>query len=139
MSKGKAPTVEAIVRGPKLFRLGVLRMSEFLVGDPVGLFREPDNPKDSNAIQVLDMAEQPFGYIAREKAAILAPWMDRGWFYTAKVIQVPKVRHLNGRIGIERDGLIVRCTPIEPAKKAYSQRVTFLTFFRCSSPSMCGA
>ena len=118
MSTTKAPTVEAIVRGPKLFRRGVHRMSEFLVGDPVGLFREPDNPVDSNAIQTLTMNEQPFGYIQREKAAILAPWMDKGWVHTAVVIRAPAVIRERGLIGVQRDGFIVRCIPIQPAQKS---------------------
>lgn len=93
-------------------------MSEFLVGDPVGLFREPDNPKDSNAIQTLNMEEQPFGYIQREKAAILAPWMDNGIAYTAKVIRAPKIRRdVPGMLGVEAEAFIVRCTPILPLEK----------------------
>lgn len=113
----KAPIIEAIVRGPTLFRRGVTIMSELLVGDPVGLFREPDNPADSNAVRVTDSAERPFGYIQREKASELALWMDRGWFYTAKVIRAPHVLRKLGRIGVQRDGCIVRCTPIPPATR----------------------
>ena len=93
-------------------------MSELLVGDPVGLFREPDNPADSNAVRVTDSAERPFGYIQREKAGELALWMDRGWFYTAKVIQAPQVLRKRGMIGVKTDDCIVRCTPIPPAQKS---------------------
>ena len=64
------------------------------------------------------MEEQPFGYIQREKAAILAPWMDKGIAYTAKVIRAPKIRRdVPGMLGVEAEAFIVRCTPILPLEK----------------------
>lgn len=41
--------------------------------------REPNNPHDTNAIQVLTKnGAQMIGYVAREKAEFLAPFMDIG-------------------------------------------------------------
>lgn len=50
--------------------------SEFIL-----TLREPSNPYDSNAIIVADQGGVPFGYIGREYAAEIAPWMDQGWFF----------------------------------------------------------
>jgi hypothetical protein len=116
----KAPIIDAIIRGPKLFPWGIRWMSELLVGDPVGLFREPDNPVDSNAVFVTDQKERPFGYIQREKASELALWMDRGWFYTAKVIKAATIIYGKRARFIKQESLIVRLTPIPPAQRSTS-------------------
>lgn len=68
-------------------------------------------------MRVTDSKERPFGYIQREKAGELALWMDRGWFYTAKVIRAPHIRRKPGMIGVKTDDCIVRCTPIPPAQR----------------------
>ena len=46
------------------------------VGDPVQLIREPENPHDENAIQVLSIDGEPLGYIPRSQSAELAADMD---------------------------------------------------------------
>jgi hypothetical protein len=113
----KAPTIDAIVRGPSLFRHGIRIASELYVGDPLGLVREPENPVDPNAVIITDSKERPFAYIQREKAGELSKWMDNGWVYTCKVLVAPIVAHRQGWIGFKRDSMIVRCTPIQPIAK----------------------
>lgn len=107
-----------MVRGPTLFRRGVLHHAELMKGDPVIVTREPNNPKDSNAIVVSDMEEHPVGYVHREAAMVVAPWMDKGWLYTAKVIQAAERRFNHPRKLVMPDTLLIRLTPILPAKKA---------------------
>lgn len=48
------------------------------VGMRLQLLREPDNPADSNAVQVLNPSGAICGFLRRELAADLAPIMDRG-------------------------------------------------------------
>jgi len=110
----RAPTIEALVRGPSLFRGGVALYGDLLVGDPVGLFRETDNPVDPNAVMCTSMEESPFGYIQREKAGVLSEWMDKGWVYTAKVIVPAKIRKAPRGKLVNTNSLVVRCTPLEP-------------------------
>lgn len=47
------------------------------------LEREKTNPYDSNAIIVRDQDNRHMGHIGREYAAEIAPWMDKGWMFTA--------------------------------------------------------
>ena len=51
---------------------------------PISIMREPTNRFDKNAIKVL-YVDQQIGYIPREFAQILAPMMDSGRQFTAKV------------------------------------------------------
>lgn len=57
-------------------------------GTSLILQREPTNKYDVNAIQVLSNDENPIepncflGYVAKETACDLAPWMDQGWHFT---------------------------------------------------------
>lgn len=53
----------------------------------VSLVRNPDNPYDSNAIEVR-LDNKMLGHIPKEIAARIAPTMDNGAFYTATVFQV---------------------------------------------------
>lgn len=53
------------------------------IGVQLTLVREPDNQFDSNAIQVVDPeTEIHIGYVAKEVAAELAPYMDEGRQFT---------------------------------------------------------
>lgn len=56
-------------------------------GDSARLVREPRNRYDSNAIAV-HVAGGQIGYIAKEKAEILAPLMDDDMRTTAKVVKI---------------------------------------------------
>jgi len=56
------------------------------IGVRVLLFREPENPYDPNAIQVLIPAiEQMIGYVDRDYARIIAPALDSGISFKASV------------------------------------------------------
>ncbi len=55
-----------------------------------GLFREPDNPHDPNAISVGISADISIGYIPTKIAQHLAPMMDSGRHFIAKFVQVNK-------------------------------------------------
>jgi len=51
--------------------------------------REPENPYDSMAIRVL-YNFQHVGYIEREQAAFIAPWIDQGTEFSCTVTGVEK-------------------------------------------------
>ena len=66
-------------------------VSNFL--PPVGLLleREPMNPHDGMAIKVLyDTESGPvhIGYVERERAAFIAPWMDQGVHFTCTCVDM---------------------------------------------------
>jgi len=119
-----APTIDAFVRGPTLFRRGVIYHGEMLYGDPVLLVREPNNPKDSNAVLVTDQDDRPIGYIQRDKAAVLAVWMDKGWVYTGRVIVPAKITQQGNKRFVHPDTLVVRCTPIAPLNQSVTTKRT---------------
>ena len=56
-------------------------------GDPVALHREPDNRFDENAILVR-VADHDIGYISRSDAKVLAPALDEGLEYKARIHQL---------------------------------------------------
>lgn len=71
---------EALLRGvnfrPIEAKSLVMEMEE---GHVLSLLREPENPYDTNAIQVIDPESQIFiGFVAKEVAAEIAPLMDEG-------------------------------------------------------------
>lgn len=59
---------------------------------PLVLTREPTNQKDPNAVIVKNVTGQACGYIAREDAAVIAPEMDAGILWLAKVTAGPAAR-----------------------------------------------
>ena len=61
--------------------------------------RDPHNQYDRNAVKVYDEGgEYMLGFIRKEVAADLAPWMDRGWMFTCTVVDIPKQNIVNLRI-----------------------------------------
>jgi len=75
-------------RGPSAMNV----VHNLRVGDGLFLEREPSNPHDRYAIkviyeEVLDTltGRIHIGYIAKEKACRIAPYMDAGWMYMAYV------------------------------------------------------
>jgi hypothetical protein len=111
----KAPTIIAQIRGPLIFGQPGREAYSFMEpGEPLILSREPDNPKDSNAVLVTYI-DQEVGYVAREKAAILAQWMDDGWLYVGRVEAACSKKR--GRRGwMFRQNAEVRCTPLRPLR-----------------------
>jgi len=66
---------------------------------PLQLEREPENEYDPNAIKVLytslsGMSEH-IGYVEREIASFVAPWMDEGHEYSAKFLHFITSRNTN--------------------------------------------
>jgi len=47
-------------------------------GDPIELRREPKNPKDERAVAVYSPQGVQMGYLSAERAAWIAPMLDRG-------------------------------------------------------------
>jgi len=86
----------ARVRGPALVR-GWNTWIGLESGQPLLLEREPNNPKDANAILVRDLFGAAAGYIERRVAAQVAPVMDSGVMVMAKikrgVVHAPGVNH----------------------------------------------
>ena len=109
----KAPVIDACIRGYKPMRAFNVAW-DMLVGDPVGLIREPENPHDSCAVVATNADQQIFGYIQAEKAGVLAKWMDAGWVYSARIIQSAITKKSKGMRWIKKDSIWVRCTPIQP-------------------------
>lgn len=78
--------LQAEIRGT--FFLGIPAKREYrglCVGQPLILIREPQNKHDGNAILVASLYGVRCGYIAKEVAARVAPEIDRGWRWLAKV------------------------------------------------------
>ena len=67
---------------------GVNRQSELLrcePGEPVTLRRDPRNPFDPNTILVVSARGVPIGRLTSQYAAMLAPLLDRGRGYRARL------------------------------------------------------
>src|SRR3990167_5914135 len=83
------------------------------ISDVLILSKQPDNKYDKNAIAILDLEGNQLGFIKRELASELAPAMDRGTKYKAKVsaitgkehnnIEVNIIIYLEGEEGIDTD------------------------------------
>lgn len=107
MSHEEPPVFEGIpCRGCMFFKNACSIVHNLSVGEYILALREPHNKSDCNAIRVYDEAGNTFGYIGREYAAEIAPWMDRGWSFL-----VQKTDRI-------RCNTIVRFEPILPAKKS---------------------
>lgn len=79
------------MRGPKLFGpKGYMLFLSTHPGQPLVLTREPTNPVDANAVICCDVNGVSMGYVARAAAAIVAPDMDRGLYWRAKVTGTPR-------------------------------------------------
>ncbi len=55
------------------------RHAEAIAGDDVFFVREPDNPKDRNAIAIHNLAGERIGYLSSELAADYAAMIDLGY------------------------------------------------------------
>jgi len=84
MNSHDAPVFAGIpCRGCFYAQNGCAIVDTLVPGESIMVEREPTNPYDSNAIKVLNLDGVWFGYIGREYAAKIAPWMDRGVFFNA--------------------------------------------------------
>lgn len=83
----EAPDFEALLRGVS-FRPIEAKMivKDLAEGDALMLEREPTNQYDENAIKVIHPDSTEFiGFVQKEIAVNLAPWMDRGFYFTCHV------------------------------------------------------
>ncbi len=81
------PEFEALLRGvsfrPIEAKMVVKDLEE---GTALMLEREPDNKYDENAIKVIHPESEEFiGFVQKEVACDIAPWMDRGFHFTCHV------------------------------------------------------
>ena len=67
-------------------------ISELTQGEQVIIRREPTNKFDTNAIMILSNNGQ-IGYIGKDYATILAPMMDAGTQFDAKVADVGEYKN----------------------------------------------
>lgn len=74
-------------RAPGLFGAAGRRNARAVMqNQPLLLIREPANPVDANAVICATLLGEPIGYVAREHAARLAPQLDAGHLWCAKVL-----------------------------------------------------
>jgi len=116
----KAPTIIAKVRGYSFFGMeGATAYAELEEGDGVLLSREPENDVDSNAIRLETSCEScgghNVGYIDRDSARKLSPWIDKGWVYTAHVVRGPCLVPMGFFLRLNPTPEVeVKCVPIQP-------------------------
>ena len=86
-----------------------MELRECLPGDPIDLVRQPDNPHDRLAVAVVTASGTCVGFLGRDRAAWIAPKIDRGYPVNAIVERVKGI-HLTGatlglvmRINMEGD------------------------------------
>jgi hypothetical protein len=78
--------LHSAIRGAGLFgRAGRRANASLRPAQPLLLQRETDNRADPNAIIVMTLLGEPAGYVAREDAAVVAPQLDRGILWLARV------------------------------------------------------
>lgn len=108
------PTFEAVLRGMKFRPIEAQSVTMNLqVGDSLLLEREPNNPYDSNAIRVIEPNSGEFiGFIAKEVAVELTPYLDMGHEYTCTV-----TGHLSPTVPI------LECEPVGAADAPTDDRV----------------
>lgn len=89
MSRQFVPSFHGVaVRGiNKLGPMALMYARILTKGDGLTTEREPTNPHDARAIRVFH-GMQHIGYIGREFAFEIAPWMDRGIVFTTHMTGV---------------------------------------------------
>jgi hypothetical protein len=83
--------IRSVIRGASLFNRGRAVLRSLTPNQPLLLVREPTNPVDPNAVIVRTLMGEESGYVAREHAARIAPDMDRGIMWMAKVLGRPRI------------------------------------------------
>ena len=83
-------------------------------GEPVALKREPTNPYDRNAIMVVRLTGEQFGYIDRFTAARIAYRLDRlGCGVNGAVTRISGMSYPHGSLGVQiRFGLPIEAEEI---------------------------
>jgi hypothetical protein len=89
----------ASVAGAARHHADVLESGAAALGKHLILRRDPDNPHDPNAIEVLAGGRQ-IGWVPRELAAELAPEMDAGHPWSAVVLREQRASPRDPRSGL---------------------------------------
>jgi hypothetical protein len=77
-------------------------IKESNIGDPILLVKEPDNPKDSRAIKVLNNALSPaqsIGYIPKDRTVVFHLLMDSGAIQEIQIESMGEAKN-SGNIGV---------------------------------------
>lgn len=109
---------------------GGKRQDELLRSEPgerVELRREPGNEDDSNAILVLSARGVPVGHVEPEAAAVLAPIIDSGRCFEARLHclrgGLPQYPNYGARISVAWDGWRgLAPLPLDDAQRAERRR-----------------
>lgn len=72
-----------------------IELAECRPGDKLDLVRQPNNPHDPLAVAIVTESGTCVGFLKRERAAWIAPKIDRGYLVLAIVERV-KGTHLDG-------------------------------------------
>jgi len=122
-SNGEAPVFEGIIVRGMFFRgAAIVALAKLMQpGEWIILQRQPDNPYDRNAIQVLasldcDGEFVRIGFIGREYAAEIAPWMDAGWFFETSIQRVMNGYPIVKLVPMKRPGLEAKTETQAPIK-----------------------
>lgn len=75
---------EGAVAGYQYYN-GAAVISQLRIGDPLVLRREPDNPHDELAIEVLTTSGHKLGYVPRPENALIADLLDQGLTVKAEI------------------------------------------------------
>ena len=70
------------------------------VGEPVMLVREPENPHDHLAVAIVTMRGVRVGYLRRDRAAWIAPKVDRGYPVRAIIERIRGIDLPTATLGI---------------------------------------
>ena len=109
---------------------GIPRQDELLRSEPgerVDLRREPDNEDDPNAILVLSRRGVPIGHVDKGGAAILAPIIDSGRRFEARLHclrgGLPAYPNYGARVSIAWDGWRgLAAVPLDESQQAERRR-----------------
>ena len=70
-------------------------------GERVSLVRDPENPFDPNAVQVVRWDHQQIGFLDKELAKVMAPKMDRyGGTFKATVLRITGSYYQGSSLGV---------------------------------------
>jgi len=87
------------VAGAARFHADVLAADASAPGRPLELRRDPANPHDANAVEVLAAGRQ-LGFVPREIAARVAPDLDAGRSWSAVVLREQRASPRDPRTGV---------------------------------------
>ena len=77
-----------------------LEIRECEPGDPVELVRQPENPHDHLAVAVVTASGTCVGFLKRDRAAWIAPKIDRGYSVSAIIERVKGIDLPDATLGL---------------------------------------